>query len=75
MGNMADSVDWIRGFEQSKKRLKKIHFKFQDIGPSTKETSDKLYKLYLMMDKYQEGKTFEELLDEANDPIFFSRKE
>lgn len=71
---MEKTVEWIRGLEQTNRKRKKIHFKFKDIGPSTEETSNEIFKLYQMIDRYQDGKTFDELLDEANDPILYSDK-
>ena len=50
---------------------KKAIYYFKDVGPSTKDTNDNLIELYTDILEYRNGKTFYELLEEANDPYLF----
>lgn len=43
-------------------------YKIRNIGPTTEETVELQYKTYLEISKYRNGKTFKELLDDANKP-------
>lgn len=42
--------------------------KILDIGLSTEETCEKQFEYYMRASEYRGGKTFRELLDEANAP-------
>ncbi len=39
-----------------------------DVGPSTKDTYEKHHRRYVEANEYRGGKTFRELVDEANTP-------
>lgn len=43
-------------------------FRMIDVGPSTEETQEILYRMYVEQNKYWGGKTLRQLVDEANDP-------
>ena len=65
----------MRGIEETKiEPRKKKRFVMIDIGPSTEETQELLYKMYVELNEYRGGKTLKELVDRANDPSNFMRR-
>ena len=60
----------VRGLDvmAKKKEEKELLFIIMDVGPSTELTNEELHKTYVELNEYRDGKTFNELLDEANNP-------
>ena len=64
----------MRGLEMPIIKGKKSKYYFREVGRDTKETVEYIEKYYNELYKVRDGASFEELLDEANNPLFFKKK-
>ena len=57
-----------------KNEKRKIKFKILKIGPNDKQSNDNLIKHYKKINEYRNGKTFHQLIENANKPPLISNK-
>ena len=63
---------YVRGFEMPIQNKKNKYY-FKEVGRNTKETVEFIEKFYSELFEIREGATFEDLLNDANNPSYFRK--